>query len=179
MLIRRARRTGPYTPLWVASTGDVELEQFHTSVNWSLAAWITANRGIYMPLRLPFDGYLTAMTTNCNSTTGTNDLGVYTAAGNKIVTRGATANVNGNSTWTLTNGIWLRAGTLYTLAMSCSSVTPQFQRIAPTAGYMRAVGYGQELSVATLPASITPVANTTAYIPLIVFTFGNDQLCRV
>lgn len=176
MLVRTLRQPAPPVNYWPVALEELAIPSISSALTWGRAAWPSANRGIYLPCRLPFDAYLTGMSVDCSSTTGTLDLGLFADDNTKIATRGATTNTIGIATWTLTNGIWMRAGSFYTVAMSVSSTTPQYSRMALTAVNMRAIGFAQEASVATLPATITPAVVASAYVPLIVLRFGNAPL---
>lgn len=159
-------------PYFMVLAGDDELQSQATNTS-ARGAWPAANRGIYLPLRLPVTEIVTAVTYDCNSTTGASDLAIYdgiTLA--RLQSRGATTNAVGTNTWTLTTPEVIRAGWLYYLGMSCSSATPTILRFGTAVIALRVVGAAQQASVGTLPDPMVPAQVASAYMPVIVLRFA-------
>lgn len=141
----------------------------------STGTWPAANRAIYIPLFLPAPFVVARfMVTNVN-TTGTVDIGLYNAAGTRLLSTGNTARSGSNVTqYFNVTDTWFPAGS-YFIALVCSSASGTFGQISLTsvgASHGRSCGVVQEdLGSAVLPASVTPAAFSSTAI----WDFGFTQ----
>ena len=135
--------------------------------------WGTANRAIYSPVAMPSAFTIARfMVANNNNASGTADVGLYSAAGKKLFSTGATARstVNVLEYYSVTAANF-PAG-FYYLALLCSSATAQIDAAlggdTPT---LQASGFLQEnVGAATLPTTMTPAQYTAQAIPSYGFT---------
>ena len=134
---------------------EVTQVNMHATNADGTGAWSSANRGIYMPFIAPHTCAVTAMQFFCGSGTNNHDLGLYDAAGNKLISRGQTATTGGAlNTWTLGTPQPIEQGVLYWGAMSMVSTLPSVTRVAPNLiGGLSYGGIATQVSVATLPAT--------------------------
>jgi hypothetical protein len=135
------------------------------------AAWISANRALYFPLVLPFAYPVKrAWWSNGGTANGTVDLGIFSADGKKLYSTGATTQ-SGTSAIQYAAVDWLIQPGEYYLALSLSSGTGTIQRSTNiTAVALRLTGILREDSAHPLPATMTPAAMASAYVPLFGLT---------
>lgn len=121
--------------------------------------WPSANRAIYMPIRIPWP-YRVARVfwANGGTITGNVDLGIYTSGGAKIYSTGSTAQ-SGTSTLqfvTVTTPFVLAPGSYY-IAMAVSAVTANLVQGGTTfaLGAIRAMGCLQQDTALPVPTSAT------------------------
>lgn len=129
-------------------------------------AWPAANRAIAIPFRLDRPFLVTQAVVGNGSTGGNNfDVGIYDAAGNKIVASGATARSASSEVVCNLTDTLLGAG-LYYMALASDS-TGTFIAFAPAAvGLVKMCGIKQMASAYVLPSTFTPATAASAFIPL-------------
>lgn len=134
------------------------------------ATWPTANLAIYIPFWLPEAITVRKLGWINGATQGsTNDIGVFNAAGKKLVSGGGTAGSGANVPQTIdVTDTYVPGGRIW-VGMSCSNNTATFYRAseATPSGLYRTLGLLQEASAEPLPANMTGVVLAQAYIPLI------------
>jgi len=149
-------------------------EQFsaalHTGVsaNYTTGNWAVANQASYIPVVFPADATLYALYTRSTSATGTYDLGFFDPDMNRISSNGSTANANAILTHTLAE-ISVLAGYTYWAGLVYSGTTGFYRSIVDDQFQMDSMELAQESSALPLPATMTPVRNTTTQIPIIAF----------
>lgn len=127
----------------------------------------TANLAIYEPVRVAAAVVVKQMFLGVVTAAGTVDLGIYDAAGTRVVSTGlvaaSTACIHAVTTTTLQQG-------LYYLAVTATSTSLNLARSVFGAGYQASGGYKVEQLGAgsALPATATwTVSQTAAYQPVI------------
>jgi hypothetical protein len=133
-------------------------------------AWPTADLAIYVPVAVERRVIVKQLWFASQTTgTGNYDIGLYDAAGTKVLSRGSTAKGA-----TAIEVVWDCTDTtigpgIYYLALNCSNATDTFQRFAPAAPICAALGiYTEAVGSVTLPATATFAVNQTlAYIPIL------------
>lgn len=137
--------------------------------------WPSANLTIYVPFAIPFDfNVRRVFWINGASTTGNADLGVYTRAGGKLFSTGATSRTGTSVVQytSLSTPFMLSPGDYY-MALSATSGSGAFIRFAPSIlSDLRLVGLLQQTSANPLPATATYAALGQSYWPL----FGLSSL---
>lgn len=165
------------TTLHVTSLGrytDVTAVQFMTTPQYTSAAWPANNRAVYYPLQIP--GYFTVarfMLGNGASVSGNVDIGLYDAAGSRLISTGSTA--QSGTTQVQYIGVTDKSfppGKYY-LALSCSTTSARVNASSAVSQYdFRAAGLLQEsLGSVTLPTTMTPASYTSN----LGFFFGFTQ----
>lgn len=131
------------------------------------AAWPTANLAIYIPFVLRRDStlYQVGWMNGATTVTGTREVGVYTAAGSKVISGAATG-----ATATVVQRVDVADTTLaagqYWLAITNTDTT-NWYGIAPTAPECAALGILTQATANPLPATATMALNNTlAFVPL-------------
>lgn len=165
-----------HASLFVSSLG--KFSAFHPTMCWGYgvgdpgtSAWPAANLALYIPIVLPY-AYPAKRVWWVNGATasGNVDLGVYSSAGTRLFSTGATAQAGTNAPQYVTVD-WLVQPGEYYLALSLSSSTGTVQRsvIIPTA-FERVLGGLQQATAHPLPSSMTPAALGQAFWPLFGLT---------
>ena len=138
-------------------------------------AWPAANRAIFIPLMIQQNITIYKLYTVNGSAAGGNvDVGIYSKAGSKLVSSGATAQAGTSALqkFDITDTA-LTPGQYY-FALSCDSTTPTFTRLAPAvADVLSMFGCQQDAAGYTLPATASFADITSAYLPrcgLIAYT---------
>lgn len=130
-------------------------------------SWPANNRAIYVPITLPFDYQVARVVwANGGTPTGNADLGIYNRttlakifSTGSVARSGATVNQYTAATW------YIPAGEYY-MALA-NSTTGSFQASAfLNLTICRLCGMLQEAATVPLPGTATPVAITSAYLPL-------------
>lgn len=151
-----------YFPIWSAAA-------YGLSLNPASSSWGTTNQGVYIPFSIPFEYVVKRVFwVNGATTTGSGCLAIYTQGGNQIYSTGAIARTPANDIQftTPSNPIILKPDVYY-LGLSFATTTGAvFGATGVTTAIARAMGILQQASVATLPASMTPIVPTTAIYPL-------------
>lgn len=145
---------------WLTATVSVTANQ----------AWGTANRAIYIPIRVPRLCTVVKLAFGNGSTaTGNYDIGLYNAAGTRLVSKGSTAKgVTQEMTVVDVADTTISAGTYY-LALNSDSTTDTFMAIPFTAPTATARGALQQaVGAVTLPSTATfALDHTLAFWPVI------------
>lgn len=126
-------------------------------------AWPSNNLGIFVPFELSNAVTCPAMFYYSNAATGNYDIGLFTSAGAKIVTKGSTALASGWQNVSITSTL-LQPGRYY-MALALSSNQSIFA-VNPAFPIGAALGVKQSVSAVPLPASATLVDLTQAYLPM-------------
>lgn len=128
--------------------------------------WPLANLAIYVPLYINETLIVYEAGVGAGATAGGNyDIGIYDAAGTRLVSSGTTArtasawNTAGLTDTTLTPG-W------YYVGMSADG-TNNYSGNNPAAGLCESVGICEQTTAFTLPATATLTRTTRAYVPAI------------
>jgi hypothetical protein len=134
------------------------------------AAWPTANLAVYVPVRIPTACVVKKLAlSNGSAVTGNFDIGIYNAAGSRLVSTGSTAQ-SGTATEQVVGvtDTALSAGLYYFAA--CHSSTGSVMAVSPVAPIAAAHGVLTEaVGAVTLPATASwAVDQTIAVIPLVL-----------
>lgn len=133
-------------------------------------AWGTANRAIYVPIRVPHRITVKELGYVCNSTaTGNIDIGLYDSAGTRLASTGSTAKANSTKTVALDVTDTTIGPGLYYVALNNDTTTDTFYCFSDTAPNPAARGIlTQAVGAVTLPATATwALDQTLAFIPLL------------
>lgn len=137
------------------------------------AVWPAANDAIAVPFIPPRDMTVTAMIIQLHSTVANNmDLGLYTAAGAKVRTTGATAQSGSASVRQrvalAVGNAALAGGALYYAVMAMDNTTGGTLRFAPAVGLAHAIGIAKQATAYPLPTSLTLATPTAAFSPVLI-----------
>ena len=137
------------------------------------AAWPAANDAIAIPFVPPRDMTVTAMIIQLHSTvSGNMDLGLYTSAGAKVRTTGATAQSGAASVRQrvalAVGNASLAGGDLYYAVMAMSGTSGGALRHAPAVGLAHAMGIAKQATAYPLPTSLTLATPTAAFVPVLI-----------
>lgn len=143
----KVTQSDPIKPWYVGETGADAV----TSSSWSVA-----NNAVLVPFEVQTPVTLSSIVFACSATGGGNyDVGIYTEAGTRLVSKGSTALSVATITATF-SPTTLQPGR-YWLALSCSSATATFYATSPTtASVQRAVASSHPLPTPITPGSTTP-----------------------
>lgn len=164
-------------PFHVCSVGR------YNSVSWSMmtfadggvgtSAWAANDLAIYVPVSIPVPFIIARfMVPNGSNITGNVDVGIYSAAGTRLLSTGSTARANASAVQYIgvTDQVF-QAGTYYLALVGSSTTGTYLQAAIAVASRGRVVGVLEEqLGATTLPSSMTPVAFTRTVIPQFGFT---------
>lgn len=132
-----------------------------------LQTWRASNRALFVPVALP-KGVVRALAVfNGNVVSGNIDLGLYTQAGTRIVSKGSTAQAGGSAIQTLdVTDTQVEAGT-YLMACALDNTTGRVQVLQPPFGaeITRSFGCKEAASAFALPASATLSSVSVSDIP--------------
>ena len=140
------------------------------------AAWPTANKAIYCPVLVDRVITVTQMAVvNGATVNGNLDLGIYDEAGNKVVSKGSTAQSGTNAVQALDiTDTELKPG-LYFLALASSSGTATFFRAnGASTEVTRVCGLQQQTSAFALPSTATFANPSQNYSPLIYASYRSS-----
>lgn len=165
-------------PLHITSTGrfaNAGLLQSLVSGTRQIASvsWPANNRAVYAPVSIPFRFTVARFLVSNGNATGNVDVGIYSAAGVRLLSTGSQARVNAttNDYFAVTDQSFPPGH--YYLALVCSTTGGavgasqlQNQYEARMAGLLQ-----EALGATTLPANMTPVSFTGAN----AFCFGFTQ----
>jgi hypothetical protein len=130
-------------------------------------AWPSANRALYIPFQLhTTETIVKAFVGNGGTASGNFDVGIYNAVTNaRLVSSGSTA-MSGTTTLQIVDiaDTTLTPGYYY-MALAVDNTTAQFTRITPDPNYFGYLQLFQEASAFALPATATPAAAASAFIP--------------
>lgn len=155
----------------------------YSSAVWGLAVlgdgdrltggWTANNLAIYVPVSMPTPFTIARfMIANGSNITGNVDVGIYSAAGTRLLSTGSTARANASAVQYLdvTNMVFQRGN--YYLGMVGSSTTGTYLQVTvANAVRGRVLGVLEEqLGATTLPGTMTPVALTGTSLPQFGFT---------
>lgn len=128
-------------------------------------AWPAANRAILVPFRLPKTVVAYQMVAGSGATASGNfDVGIYDAAGNRIVSGGSTA--KGNSVETIVNITDTTLGPgLYYMAMSADGTNNYMAITLTNATSPKFFGIRQASTAFVLPATVTFETIAASFVP--------------
>ena len=137
------------------------------------ATYPAANRAIYIPFYLPLTWLAQGGgLVNGSSVTGNADFGIYSAAGNRIISRGSVAR-SGASAPQLDDfaSFALLTPGRYYMGFSASSgaANTAWLNTSVTTAIGKSLGLLQEASAFPLPATMTPAAWASTGLPLVGF----------
>lgn len=134
----------------------------------SSTAWPAANRALFIPFVLPQPIVVTQAVVGCGSTgSGNFDVGVYDAAGNLIVSSGATARSASSEVVAALTDTRLGEG-LYYMALAADGTNNYIAGVPAQVGIVKAMGIKEAASSYTLPATVTYATASSAFIPYFV-----------
>lgn len=130
-------------------------------------AWPAANRAIFVPFRTPFPVTVCKLLVGAGATaTGNFDVGIYDAAGNKIVSSGATAKgANTEHILDITDTP-IGEGLYYFALATDGTITMQASNALSVQG-CRLAGIVEAASSYVLPSSVSYAACSSAYVPYV------------
>jgi hypothetical protein len=135
----------------------------------SAAAWPSADLAIYVPVAVERRVIVKQLWyANQQTGTGNYDIGLYDSGGTQLLGKGSTAKGTSEAeiVWDCTDTT-IGPG-IYYLALVSSNNTDTFQRLAPAAPILAALGVYSEASALPLPVTATfAVPQTLAYIPVV------------
>ena len=141
------------------------------------ATWPANNQAIYIPFELDMPMIVTQMfTVNGATASGNVDVGIYSADGTRLVSKGSTAQSGTNTiqAYDITD-TYLDCGAFY-MALALSSTVGTLFRLSHGAANDWLIWGGlQQASAFALPATATFAVNTTQYLPLFGIT-GNSVI---
>lgn len=164
-------------PFHVCSVGR------YSSVSWGLMAlgdgdvltpgWAVNDLAIYVPVSIPVPFTIARfLIANGSNITGNVDVGIYNAAGTRLLSTGSTVRANASAVQYIgvTDQVF-QAGTYYLALVGSSTTGTYLQPSVSSAARARMLGVLEEqLGATTLPATMTPVAFTQTLIPQFGFT---------
>lgn len=130
------------------------------------AVWPSANRAILVPMYLSDTTLVPSLFADNGATAAGNlDLGIYTEGFARIVSKGSTAQsgTDAPQSFDITD-VTLAPGRYY-LALASDSASATFLRYSVPVYALKAMGVLQMTSAFPLPATITPEAVASAYVP--------------
>jgi hypothetical protein len=144
--------------------------------NAASAAYVSANRAVYLPFHVPVARVLTKLMTPNGATASDNvDMGIYAAEsglpGRRIVSIGSTAQSGTDALQYYDIADTLLGAGDYFLAVAMNGTTGTLHRLIPSIDNLRRGGMFQEASAFPLPATATPATITSAYLPVIGLVF--------
>lgn len=149
-----------------------------TSTTWatspSAANWPSANLALFVPLRLPNSTTIKRFWYISGNATGNVDIGLYDAAGNKIVSTGSTAQGTSNQIdFISVTSTPVSVGDYYLAIAYASTTATPFRATSP--GVARYLGVVQMASALPLPTTATFAAAGQDYVPWFGFsTLASD-----
>jgi len=172
--------TTPRTGLWASRNHAIDTFnlansaiQDGTLALGNVAAYPTSNLAIYVPIRVKVPGVVVKLALSVGTASGNFDIGLYSAAGVRLVSSGSTA-MSGSTTEQVVDVTDTTIGVgRYYVAVNVDNTTATLMRDANTAPWAAAVGILTEaLGAVTLPATATWAVNQTlAYIPMMAVLF--------
>lgn len=154
------------SPFSACSLG-VELAAFATAAPAS-ATWPTTNKAFYYPFTISQGLTVTKMwAINGAAVSGNVDIGIYNAAGARLVSKGSTAQSGTNAMQVFDVTDTVLGPGLYFLALNMDNTTGTFI-LSIVAGFADlAMGwYTQAVGAVTLPATATFASSTSGIVPL-------------
>jgi hypothetical protein len=162
--------TAPVIPAWGHSidTGTAEITGIPISAAPGDIYWPSNNLALYVPFAVPLPIRVLKLWFGCGSIGTDNfDLGLFTAAGTKLVSSGATAKAaSGTEVVVDVTDTSIGPG-LYYIGLSCASTGSSFYLYGFTTPIAAAYGIKQEEAAHPLPATATMVNASSSYIPLV------------
>ena len=135
---------------------------------WGSAGWIAANRAIYVPFRISRAITVVNMfIINGVTANGNVDIGIYNDSLAAVWRAGSTAQSGTDAVqfFAVANQA-LAAGMYYMGLVMASATQTTVLRTTTNVNRLRAYGIVQEASALPLPATMTPAALASAFIPL-------------
>lgn len=139
-----------------------------TQLGLASAVFPTANKVLYIPIRIPSPIKILQLYTHNGATASGNvDIGIYAKDGTKIVSSGSTAQA-GTSVDQLFNVTDTQLGRgLFYIGLTLSNTTGTFTRAAPSLATLKAIGLLTETPGSFgLPAAASFGAYVDAYFPM-------------
>lgn len=135
------------------------------SLNWgSGGAWPSANLALFVPFVVEGLALAQKMLTWVSSASGNVDLGIYDAAGNRLVSIGSTA-ASGTSIQEYNITDLLLARGQYYMALAADNGTIQIRRGGGDARPTGTFGMAEMASAFPLPSTATVAKVSNAYVP--------------
>ncbi len=136
------------------------------------SAALTASQGYYIPYSPPYDTGVATMAFYGAAGTNNHDLGIYDAAYNRLVSRGATASTAGAvNVWTLTTPQAVSQGKLYYAAYSTAG-TATLTTLPNSNILMNQLGLlTQAIGATALPVTMVPAVPGANAFPILRLTF--------
>jgi len=162
MLQRRLHGFGPY-----GIRGHSQQLGWTNNVVWTPGA----NVAIYLPLIVPDTFPVAGIAIhNGSNLTGNVCLGIYSEAGTRLATTGTTARATASSLQFIALSVTLTRGRYFLAGVASEAALGTYLRIAPgSVALTRILQVRQEtLGSTVLPATMTPVAVATAFVPSIL-----------
>ena len=134
------------------------------------ATWPTANKAIFMPFRVFHSQGITVLVLawmNGATATGNVDMGIYDAAGTKLVSTGSTAQSGTSTIQQVDVTDTLLGPGLYYFALALSSTSGTTIRSSILLLSHKLLGQAEVTSALPLPATVTFATITSAYLPLV------------
>lgn len=170
--------SGPIiTPLSMESLGWLARSVGATSSTPASATWPTANKAFYIPFYVAGRSFTVRRIAFVNGATasGNVDVGVYDAAGNRLVSMGSTAQSGtSQAQWLNVADTTLAPDRLYYMAAAMNNTTGTSTRWAPTLEDVRTAGVFVETSAFALPSTATFAVADVAFIPMLVLSSWSD-----
>lgn len=140
-------------------------------VNFAAAAWPAANRAIYVPFTVEAEDLVQQMFWENGGVAGTTDVGIYDITGTRLVSLGPTTNAGTIQIGNITDTT-LPRGNYYMAMLVSTTVTATFWSAVVGVPMLRMAGCQQEaVGSATLPATATFAAITSAYLPMVGISY--------
>lgn len=138
-----------------------------TAAGSGSAVWPSANRALYLPFELWEAATVTQMSIlNGTVVSGNMDVGIYDAAGSRLVSSGSIARANASDLQVVDLADTALDPGLYYMALAISTGSDNVFRWSGVATqWMRVSGIQQEDSALPLPATATMTNPAAAYIP--------------
>lgn len=158
-------------PIRIHNVGRYGLSTDYANLNLGGVAWPGANRALYFPVRIPrtFPVARGFVIQNGNAA-GTQDIGVYDQAGNRLTNIGATARSSNVCQHFDVTDVVLGPGVYY-FALLGSSTSGTYDGLSMDARYLRAHGVLQEdVGATSLPSTMTPATVGQGTVPIFGFT---------
>ena len=132
------------------------------------AVWPTANKALYVPFRIGKPVLVKKLfLINGATVSGNVDVGIYDAAGTRLISAGSTAQVGANALQQFDIADTLLGWGLFYMALAVSNVTATvFATATLVFSELHHLGMGMQTSALPLPATFTLAIPADAYLPL-------------
>lgn len=132
------------------------------------AVWPAANRALYVPVRVPFPCTVLKLGWSHGASSGNGDIGLYETGWTRLTSTGSQAPSGSNvDQWYDVTDVTIARGIYYLSMSTDTGATATWWSFSPAATLCQALGILQQASAFPLPATATPVACASAYVPAI------------